>query len=212
MWKAGLAAVALASAMALGTPAYGEETAVTFTAALNESLLAVMKDAEQLGYQGRYDRLAPLLDKSFDFPFMARFALGRAWKELDEEQQKKWLGKFIEVTTATYAGRFKADSGGHFETLGEEPAAQDTIFVKTKLVIPDNDDVELTYRVRKTAEGWRVIDVYLNGTVSELALRRSDYSAVLRREGFDKLLEVVDQKIAELAAGKVEEETPAKAP
>jgi phospholipid transport system substrate-binding protein len=210
MWKAGFAAAAMAMTVVSAAPARGDETAASFTAGLNESLLAVMKDAEQLGYQGRYERLAPLLAKSFDFPFMARFALGRSWKDLDQEAQKKWLEKFTEVTTATYAGRFRADSGGQFEMLGEEPAAQDTIFVKTKLVIPDDDDVELTYRVRQTSDGWRVVDVYLNGTVSELALRRSDYSAVLRREGFDKLLEVVDQKIAELAAGKVEQEVPTK--
>jgi phospholipid transport system substrate-binding protein len=189
---------------ALATAVHAEETAASFTAGFNASLLAVMKDAEQMGYQGRYDTLSPLLGKSFDFPFMARFALGRSWKDLDEEEQRKWLEKFTEVTTATYAGRFKADASGHFEMLGEEPAAQDTIFVRTKLIIPDQDSVELTYRVRQTAEGWRVVDVYLNGTVSELALRRSDYSAVLKRDGFAKLLEVVDQKIADLAAGKVE--------
>jgi len=196
--------VVLTMVVAGWEPAYADPSATEFTAAFNESLLGVMKDAETLGYQGRYDKLAPLLAKNFDLPFMARFALGRAWKDLDEAQQAKWQEKFIEVTTATYAGRFKGDSGGHFENLGEEPAAQDTLFVKTKLIIPDADNVELTYRVRPTGGSWRIIDVYLNGTVSELALRRSEYSSVLKREGFDKLVELVDQKIADLAAGKVD--------
>jgi phospholipid transport system substrate-binding protein len=59
----------------------------------------------------------------------------------------------------------------------------------------------LSYRLGKKPEGWKVIDVYYNGTVSELALRRADYSSVLKRDGFDALIARVNAKIAELRAG-----------
>ena len=75
--------------------------------------------------------------------------------------------------------------------------------VKTKVTAPGDEDVELSYRLRETPAGPRIIDVYLKGTVSELALRRSEYTSVLEREGFPALIATVDRKIADLAAGKV---------
>jgi phospholipid transport system substrate-binding protein len=180
-------------------------SASSFASNFNDALLDVMKHADELGYDGRVERLKPLLSASFDIPFMARFTLGRRWKSLDEASQHAWDDKFAELTTATYAGRFNGYTGEEFVTMGEEPAAQETTFVKTKIIVPDQDEVELTYRMRQAETGWRIIDVYYRGTVSELALRRSDYSAVVRRDGFAKLLEVVDAKIADLKAGKVDE-------
>jgi phospholipid transport system substrate-binding protein len=179
-----------------------DPTAVVNT--LHETLLGVMKEADALGYSGRYDRIAPALEQSFDFDFMARFVLGQGWQELDAAQQQSWIDAFKRITIATYAGRFSGYTGEQFNTLGQETAAQDTVFVKTVVDRPDADDVELTYRLRKTQNGWRIIDIYQKGTVSELALRRSEYSSVLKREGFDKLLEVVNAKIAAYAAGKTE--------
>lgn len=84
-------------------------------------------------------------------------------------------------------------------TLGEEPATNDTRVVLTRLIIPNDDDVHLNYRLREVDGEWKIIDIYLNGTVSELALRRSEYSAVLQREGFKKLLDTLDDKVKELA-------------
>lgn len=169
---------------------------------LNDTLLGVMKDAAGLGYQGRYDRLAPVLEETFDFDFMSRFVLGPGWQELSAEDQRQWTAAFRRVTIATYAGRFTGWGGEAFKMLGEEPAPQDTVFIKTLLDRPaGEEDVELTYRLRRTAAGWRVVDIYQKGTVSELALRRSEYSAVLKREGFATLLKTVDAKAADYAAG-----------
>ena len=91
------------------------------------------------------------------------------------------------MTVSNYAGRFVGEPGPSFETLGEEEGARGTRMVRTKLVQPSDEDVELNYRLRETDEGWRVIDCYMNGTVSEVALRRSEYGSVLRRDGFDAL-------------------------
>jgi phospholipid transport system substrate-binding protein len=80
--------------------------------------------------------------------------------------------------------------------------------VKTKVVSPGAEDVVLTYRLQKEAAGWRIIDVYLKGTVSELALRRSDFASTLERDGFDALATVINGKIADLAAGRAKRERP----
>ena len=166
----------------------------------------VMKRSASLDFAGRYAALQPVVAESFDLPFMAELILGRPYKELSPEQQQTWLETFGRLTTSTYADRFDSDSGVRFEVLGVEPAAQGTALVRTRLHRTDGEPVKLDYRMRKGAAGWRISDVFLSGTVSELALRRSEYGALMRREGFDALLAAVRKKIAAAEAGT--DETP----
>jgi len=164
-----------------------------------------MKRANELGFAGRYRVLDPVMTASYDIPFMAELILGRQWKSLSPEQQKRWVETFSRLTVSTYADRFDAYSGERFEVGAVEPATQGTSMVRTILVRTDGDPVKLDYRMRQNAGAWRIIDVYLSGTVSELALRRSEYSALMRRDGFDALLAAVGEKIAAAEAGTSEE-------
>jgi phospholipid transport system substrate-binding protein len=201
-----MCAAAALALLVLAAPLWAEDDAATQVVnGLHDTLLDVMKNATSLGYQGRYDRIAPVLQRDFDFDFMARFVLGPGWTSLTADEQQQWADAFRRITTATYAARFKGYSGESFKTLGQEPATQDTVFVRTVINRTDADNVELTYRLRKTPDGWRIIDIYQKGTVSELALRRSEYSSVLKRDGFAKLLATVNAKIADYAAGKIQE-------
>ena len=167
--------------------------------ALQARFLSVMKQAEEIGYEGRYERLREIVTESFDLPFMAEKSIGRHWKQLTPDEQQRWLGTFQDMTAATYAGRFEGFSGQRFEIAGQEDAAHGTVVVLARVVSPGEEDTQINYRMREQDGEWRVIDVYLNGTVSELALRRSEYSSVLKREGFEKLIETVDAKTEQLA-------------
>lgn len=169
---------------------------------LHGALLGVMKQAKALGYEGRYARLEPVLLDSFDVPFMAQKSIGRHWKDLSEADQQRLESTFGRFMVANYAGRFDGWSGQRFETLGEEPSTHETLIVRTRLVDPEGEDVQLNYRLRLLDGKWRIIDVYLDGTVSELALRRSENSSLMAREGFEALLTALDGRIAELAAGQ----------
>jgi phospholipid transport system substrate-binding protein len=171
---------------------------------LNASLLEVMKNAKTLGYAGRQDKLGPVVDRAFDIPFMAEKVIGRHWQTLDDAGRTRWVALFREFLIANYAGRFNDYSGQSFEDLGDEPSAFDTVLVHTRLLNAPEENVDLNYRMHKTAAGWRVVDVILKGTVSELALRRSDYTAVIERSGFSALETYLREKIGALAAGKGE--------
>jgi phospholipid transport system substrate-binding protein len=197
---------ALLLGLLLGSSAWAADSGATAGIDdLHATFLGVMKDAKTLGYQGRYARLAPAVETHFDLDFMAKFVLGAEGKDLSAADQGRWREAFEGITVATYAGRFTGWGGEQFQTLGEEPAAQDTVFVKTVIDRPDAEDVQLTYRLRKSDGGWKIVDIYNKGTVSELALRRSEYSSVLKRDGFDKLLQTVDAKIADYASGKLKD-------
>jgi phospholipid transport system substrate-binding protein len=193
---AALLLVALpASAPAESAPAAG------VVERLHAALLDAMQRAEALGYAGRRELLAPVLAASFDFEFMSRLALGSEWRKLDGVQRERWVSTFQELSLATYAARFDGFSGESFATDATEPAARDTALVKTRLVRTDDEPVHLNYRLRRDGESWRIIDIYLNGTVSEVALRRSEYSAVLARSGFEALVAELETKIGSYANG-----------
>lgn len=190
-------------------PAAVEVAEVTAPAAapaidkLHKGLLSVMMDADKIGYSGRLNRLETIVGESFDLKFMAEKSIGRHWKKLNADEQQLWLDSFREMTKATYAGRFEGFSGQSFEVLGEEGANHDTVVVRAILLNPDGEDVNLNYRLHQIDDAWKVIDVYLNGTVSELALRRSEYSTVLKRDGFTTLIKTIDDKTQELAASEI---------
>jgi len=164
----------------------------------HSGLLEIMKHAKTLGFQGRIDELAPLMAQTFDLNFMASKTVGRHWNKLSDEEKRRWAEAFTRFTVANYAGRFTGFTGEEFVTLGVEDAARGTRVVLTKIVVPSEDDVQLNYRVIEKNGQWHVIDVYLNGTVSELALRRSEYSSALKREGFEQLLASIETKIEDL--------------
>ena len=163
-------------------------------------LLDIMKQAKELGFEGRIDKLDPLMAQTFDLPFMASKTVGSHWRKLSDEDKARWSEVFTRLTTANYAGRFTGFKGEEFETLGVEDAARGTRMVLTKIIVPDDKDVHLNYRMLERDGEWKVIDVYLDGTVSELALRRSEYSSALKREGFEELVAAVETKIEDLKA------------
>jgi phospholipid transport system substrate-binding protein len=201
-----LCAAAIALLALLARPAAtvpSQHPATQSIETLHESLLDVMQHAVELGYEGRADKLAPVIPAHFDVPFMAEKSVGRHWRTASEDERKRFLDVFRRFMIANYAGQFDGFSGQSFETLGQEPARLDTVLVKTRLLNPKDEDVELNYRMRDVDGKWKIIDVYLDGTVSELALRRSEFSGIAKREGMDALIAAIESRIADLAAGKV---------
>jgi phospholipid transport system substrate-binding protein len=191
---------AVAAAFA-SPPAVGARSPRQVVSDLNDSLLGVLKRANDLDYQGRFDLLAPILRSTFDLEYMARQAVGRSFLDLEEPQRQTWYALFKDYMTANYASRFDHYSKQRFEILGEEAGKNDTVLIRTQVIDPADENVDLSYRLRQSDGEWKVADVYLRGTVSELALRRSEYASVLKREGFDALTANIRAKIDELAAG-----------
>jgi phospholipid transport system substrate-binding protein len=169
---------------------------------LNAALLDTLKDAEKLGYEGRVAKLTPAVGAAFDVEFMAEKSIGRHWKSLSDADKTRWIALFKEFTAANYAGNLKKFSGQRFEISGEEPSQNDTTTVRSVIVDPGSENTEMNYRMHQTPAGPKVIDIYLKGTVSELALRRSDYTSVLERDGFEGLVTTIRGKISDLAAGR----------
>jgi phospholipid transport system substrate-binding protein len=164
------------------------------------ALLGIMQDADELGFEGRCDRLSEAMSALFDTPFMAQKSVGRYWKTATPEERERLVATFKRFSVSNYAGNFDSYDGETFETLDVVESTHGTKLVRTRLLAGDGEVVQLNYRLRPVDSRWKIIDVYLNGTVSELALRRSEYSSLIKREGFDSLLVALNEKIADLAS------------
>jgi phospholipid transport system substrate-binding protein len=205
----GRGAVVLAGLLAVASVGRAaESTPTAVVQRFDDALLSVLKDGDKLGYSGRYQRLSQVMQETFDLDFMAEKVLGTRWNDLSEADRGRWREVFSEFTIANYAANFDRFTGQQFDIRGEEQSANGTVLVKTLVRSPGHEDVELTYRLHRVGARWRIMDVFLKGTVSELALRRSDYGSVLQRDGFDKLVDVLRSRIADLAAGRAKQEQP----
>jgi len=160
------------------------------------ALLAVMQHAERLGFQGRYTTLEPEIRRTYNLPLLARFSIGRGWRHLSADQRKQFVAIFSRLVIATYANRFDGYSGETFKYVAEQPLSHRRSLIHTLLVRPNDDDVQLDYILRQSHHQWRVINVIADG-VSDLALKRADYAALLKRQGFAALINKLKEKIAQ---------------
>jgi phospholipid transport system substrate-binding protein len=181
----------------LCSPAYAEKPRALIET-FNAALLDTMRQAKTIGYSGRYDKLAPTIKATFDLAFMARYSAGRHWRGLSKVQQDKLVDAFSRITIATYARRFNGYSGERFHILSEEDARRGTKVVRTELEKKDGERIKLTYLLRETKAGWRTIDIFVKSGISELATKRSEYGATLKRKGYNGLIAILEKKIADL--------------
>jgi len=166
---------------------------------LHSSLIATMKQANALGIDGRYKQLQPVLDRSFDFERMIAAAAGSYWTGASDAERARVLQAFTNLSITTYAARFNGYTGESFETTGERAGPRDTVLVDTKLIRTDGQPpVTITYVMTEKQGEWRIVDVLLDRSISELAVRRSEYNQILRNGGTEKLAATLDQKSAEL--------------
>lgn len=190
-----LAAVA---AMPLPAGAATDTSPVATISSFYDTLMSVMKEGPQLGFKGRYDRLNPTVRTAFDLPLMTRLMVGPQWTSLTPAQQQQLVSAFSDFSAATYASRFDDYSGERFQVDPKPTPSNGGVIVHTKLLKSDGEPVDIDYLLRESNGVWRIVDVYLSGTVSELATRRSEFSSVLRRGGPEALVDVLQQKTAEL--------------
>ncbi|MCP4407242.1 MAG: hopanoid biosynthesis protein HpnM [Gammaproteobacteria bacterium] len=173
-------------------PSQGAADVVT---QLQSELISVMKRSEVLGYQGRYDSLAPIVRATHNLPDIARIVVGRYWGRLTEVQRKVWVENFSQLSIATYAYKFDGYSGELFEPISQQETARGDKFIRTLLIKSDGEEIRFDYLLRRGDDGWSIINIIADG-VSDLALKRSEYSGIIRREGFDALIMKLKDKIA----------------
>lgn len=166
----------------------------------HETLLNVMRSAPRISVKQRFKRLLPAVHQAFDLDLMTKIASGPAWQKADPTERKKLTEAFQRFSTAFYASRFTGGPGTHFDLVGVKPGPGDTKLVSTELRLPNHDAVKLVYVVRQdaTTGNWQIVDVLLDGGISQLAQRRSEYYRIASNEGASGLVRALNQKADQL--------------
>jgi phospholipid transport system substrate-binding protein len=178
---------ALAVMIALLVPfasasAQGTDPAVQSVQAFYATLLDSMKGGKALGAQGRYNKLKPAIERAFELGTMIKYAVGPAWASASADDQKALTNAFTNMTVAQYAGNFSSYDGEKFTVDPKTDIRGTDHYVKTQLVAKDQT-VSFIYRVRQFGSEWKIIDILLDGSISQLSVYRSDFAATVKAGG-----------------------------
>jgi phospholipid transport system substrate-binding protein len=157
------------------------------------TLLSTMRDGGRLGVSGRFAQIAPVIHQIFDLPLMTRLAVGPAWATLGDAQKQEVIDSFGRYVSATYAERFDSYHGQRLEVTGEEPAPAGML-VRSRIIKANGEPVEVDYLMRRGGQGWLIADIYLDGSISEVATRRSEFAAIIRSQGVGGLVVALNRK------------------
>jgi phospholipid transport system substrate-binding protein len=141
------------------------------------------KDIEQ---EEKEEQISKIVNPSFDFPLMAKLALGRKnWPKLNEQQRKKFIELFIERVSTSYCDKVSLYTD---EKALFKPAVwnKKTISILMELISKDKT-IAMLYKLRKVDGCWKIYDVEIEG-VSILLTYRSQFDDILRRGTVEELL------------------------
>jgi len=195
------AAAALPVRQALAANASETAAAAQVVERLNAVLNDVLANGEALKFEGRYQKLQPVLASTFDIAEMARVATGPKWNELNDADKQAMTDLFGKYMTAMYAARFRGHGGDTLEMGDVKPRDNGKMLVSTKLNRKDGGPVELSYLLRGQADTWHIVDVYYNGSISQMAQLRSEFSVPMRDGGVQKLKAAITEKTQQLTGG-----------
>jgi phospholipid transport system substrate-binding protein len=186
---------------ALAARAADESSPVAPIQQLIDGLVRIMKAGPTTPFQQRFATLGPVIDKTFDLPAILQESVGPTWPSLPADQRAMLLDAFRRYTVASYVNSFDDFNGQKFTINPETRAVGSDQIVETKVIPKNGDSHELDYVMRQGADSWRVVDVLADGSISRVAVQRSDFRRILNRGGAQALADSLRTKSADLSDG-----------
>jgi len=166
---------------------------------LYATLLQTMRAGPALGPRGRYAQIEPVVHRVFDIQFMTRLAVGPEWAGLSDTQRQQVSQAFEHYVAAIYAERFGSYSGETLQVTGQQSSIGGPV-ITSQIIESNGTPVSINYLMRENAGVWKIADVYLDGTISELATRRAEFAAILHARGITGLIATLNAKADTLTA------------
>ena len=196
---AGLAG-ALGAALAPAAWAADTEVSAPITA-LNAGLIQAMRSGKAAPFPQRFAALAPVVDRAFDLSAVLQAVVGPRWAGLPPAQQSQLLDVFRRYTVATYVANFDSFGGEKLDLVPEGRSLGADQVVATQIVPASGAPTRIDYVMRRGPAGWRAVDVYLNATISQVAVQRSDFRSLLSNGDAGPLIASLQRKIVALSGG-----------
>lgn len=180
--------------------AQGDEALDRPLKALYDGLVASMKAGSAAPFANRFEKLAPAVDGAFDLETVLKVSVGLRWDGMDADVRDRLFKAFRRFTIATYVANFDKYDGEVFTVLpGFREQGGDRI-VATEMA-GGGQKVRLDYVMRGEGDTWRAVDVLLEGTISRVAVQRSDFRKILASGDAPALIANLNRKIVDLSNG-----------
>jgi len=169
---------------------------------LNQALLQGMREGPLTPFPQRYEKLEPVIDQTFDLPLILAESIGLLWSSLPSQQKSDLLAAFRRYTVSSYAANFNSYSGQRFEISPDvRHLSNGEAIVDTRIIPVQGSPNTLDYVMRAVNNDWRVVDVLADGSISRVAVQRSDFRQLLLSGGVPALVAGLRRKVANLSGG-----------
>lgn len=170
--------------------------------AFHSGLVGIMKEAKTLGVQGRFDALLPLVEGTFNMTLMAATATSPYWRAASKAEREALQDAFKRLSVATLATLFDGYNGENFKVVGERATGKRIRIVDTEITKADGGIVKLSYVGANAGGRWWIIDIIVDGGISEVKKRRNEFVALLKEGGLPRLTKELDDQTRALLARK----------
>jgi phospholipid transport system substrate-binding protein len=172
-------------------------------ATLYAALIAAMKSGSDVPFATRYAQLAPVVERTFDLPVILKNTVGLRWSALSSDDQTALLDAFRRYTVTTYVANFNKFGGERFNILPNPQSVGQAMVVATQIVPLSGKPARLDYVLRSEPDAggltWKVVDILLDGSLSQVAVQRSEFSHLLGDSGAAPLIAALDGKTKSLS-------------
>lgn len=165
------------------------DSASAFIRNLGDQAITTLRD-QSITMEQREAKLRKILHDRFDIPFIGRWVLGRYWREASPSQRQAYLATFSEYILKTYSRRLGGYADETLAVVSETPAGDSDTIVRTNIERPGASPIVADWRVRRKDGHYRIIDVMISG-VSMAATQRSEFGSVVRQNGIDGLINIL---------------------
>ena len=192
--------LAAGPAMLAGAALAADPDAVAPIQALDDALLASMRAGKGTPFPQRFNALTPAVDRAFDLQAILQASVGLKWASIPPARQGELQTVFRQFTIASYAANFDAFNGEKLELVNESRNIGADQVVATRIVPTSGDPTRIDYVMRRTPAGWKAVDVLLAGSISRVAVQRSDFRNLVGEDG-GPLLASLKKKVSDLSGG-----------
>jgi phospholipid transport system substrate-binding protein len=147
--------------------------------------------------------LAPAVDAAFDLQGILRISVGALWSTLPPAQQQTLLQVFRSYTIANYVANFHSYKGRVIDVQPTTRPVGSQRVVTTTITKPGRDPLRIDYVMRDEDSGWKVVDVLLDGTISRVAVQRSDFASLVSSGDASGLIKSLRSKVSLLSNGSM---------
>jgi phospholipid transport system substrate-binding protein len=201
----GLVGAALVAAVPLRlarAQATGDAAPIAPIEQLDNALLAAMKAGASSPFDARYRSLAPVIERVFDLDAVLAASIGLSWPSLPADQKASLAAAFRRYTISSYATSFSSYNGQSFQVSPSVRALSNgEVVVGSRLQRADGSSIALDYVMRRGSAGWQAVDVLTDGSISRVAVQRSDFRSLLSSGGPPALVAGLEHKVANLSGG-----------